>query len=435
MADQEYHRRLVILPCLHQYLPEKNFNLLPIDDILIWRCCSFPLPVSEEIPMFQFYPAILAAVISAGICSLPVITDDSSFTDSYPTPLPWSVTSATVGSIEIAFNMARAGDSTVTALLHLPSQQTWDAMSNQEKALYLLNRERYDRGIKPFEGYSADVSGVAQNYAQLLYNTGTFSHTEDGDPWERLNRVQAISANHDFFTYAENLAFKASSQAYTEEAVARAIYDWIYDDAGQNQWGHRNFCLATTLKDNSGRDGMEGLIGIGIVQGTNYTYMGADGLYSTIIVMDGFDPGSNWDHSSTGSTSLCSDKTDTIGRFQMHYDKQTVTDSQTGLMWMYRATANAEGTDLLADATNICNTSTFAGFSNWQLPNMAQSGAFHLGMNSEDKIPAQLFAGCTAEIVSDGYVRTRQGSIVYGLLPGDPINFSGGANVRCLRSP
>lgn len=380
--------------------------------------------------MFQFYPAILAAILSVGICTMPVIVDDSNFTDSYPSSLSWTMGSASVGSIEIAFNMARAGDSTVSELLRLPGQETWDGMNDQEKALYLLNRERYDRGIKPFEGYSADVSGVAQNYAQLLYDTSTFGHEEDGTPWERLDRVQAIADNQDFFSYAENLAFSASSWAYTEEPVAQSVYNWIYDDAGSS-WGHRDFCLAKNLNDNSGKAGMEGLIGIGIVRGTAYDYANTNGYYSTIVVMNAFDPGNNWDHSNTGRVSLCTDAPDRTVRFQINYDNQTVTDSRNGLMWMLRPIAHKE----LSNAITACNSASQAEFSDWQLPNTAQSGAFHFGMDSEQRNPPQLFAVCTAEIVTDGYVRTKWGSIVYGQFPGDPIYFSGGANVRCVRAP
>ncbi len=381
--------------------------------------------------MFQFYPAILAAIVATGVCTLPVITDDSGFKDSSPTPISWSAGGATVGSIENAFNIARAGDSTVNVLLELPSQATWDAMNDQEKALYLLNRERYDRGIKPFEGYSADVTGVAQNYAQHLYDTSTFGHNEDGTPWERLNRVQSIADNQDFFAYAENLAITASTQAYTEEPVARAIYSWIYDDAGDSAWGHRKFCLATELVDNSGKNGMEGLIGIGIARGTAFNNFGINGYYTTIVVMNAFDPGANWDHNNTERVSLCTDAPAENGRFQINFDNQTVTDSQNGMLWMWSPIAHYE----LTDAINACTSSTHAGISDWVLPNMEQAGAFHFGMDSEDKTPPQLFAACTAEIVSDGYVRTKQGSLVYGLSPGDPINFTGGANVRCVRLP
>ncbi len=54
-------------------------------------------------------------------------------------------------------------------------------------------------------------------------------------------------------------------------------------------------------------------------------------------------------------------------------------------------------------------------------------------MDADKRTPLQWFAHCTAESVSDGYVRTYRGSVLYGGNPGDSINFSGGANVRCYR--
>ena len=149
--------------------------------------------------MLQFYPAILAATLHASICSLPVINDDSGFIDTPPWDTNWIMASNYVGAFEVAFNMARAKDSTVNTPMRFPKQEIWETMSNQEKALYILNRERYDRGLKPFEGFNDDVISVAQNYAQHLYDTKTFAHDEDGTPWERLDRVPSIAENKDFF--------------------------------------------------------------------------------------------------------------------------------------------------------------------------------------------------------------------------------------------
>jgi hypothetical protein len=55
-------------------------------------------------------------------------------------------------------------------------------------------------------------------------------------------------------------------------------------------------------------------------------------------------------------------------------------------------------------------------------------------MNAQGDVPKQAFSGCTAEVVSDGYVRTKKGADKYGGEAGDSINFSGGANARCVRS-
>jgi len=73
-------------------------------------------------------------------------------------------------------------------------------------------------------------------------------------------------------------------------------------------------------------------------------------------------------------------------------------------------------------------------FSDWRLPTMAESKVFHFNMNENGHLPRQLFEHCVAEVVQDGYVKTKKGALKYGGNPGDSINFSGGANVRCVRN-
>jgi len=240
------------------------------------------------------------------LCMLTTITDDSNFEDNFPTDIEWEGDSITVEDIARVFNNARAKDSTISQELIMPSQEKWDAMSYEERGLYLLNNERFYRGIKPFEGISSRVSDVAQNYAQYLYDNGVFGHEEDGsDPWERLDSDPLIRDNKDFFGYAENLYAHGSSSHYVENPIAKAIYGFIYDDNASTggSFGHRRFCLATELNDNSGESGKEGLIGFGLKRGTEYAKY--DGYYSTIVVMNAFDPSKEWDHSTTQTLPFC----------------------------------------------------------------------------------------------------------------------------------
>ena len=234
--------------------------------------------------------------------SCALITDDSNYNDIFPSSdVNWSANGSDVAAIANVFNTARAKDATITETLIMPSQGVWDGMDNQAKALYLLNKERYDRGIKPYEGIDQNVVTVAQNYADLLYNTGTFGHTEDGSPWDRLDKVSQIKNNKDFFGYAENLYASASTASYTKNPIAKSIYNWIYDDSGSS-WGHRRFALAS-LKDNSGDNGAEGLLGMGITTGDTYNFY--SGYKSTIVVMNVFDPASSWNHANTVKVSIC----------------------------------------------------------------------------------------------------------------------------------
>ncbi len=367
------------------------------------------------------------------LTSCDIITDDSSYNDVFPNSnIKWSSSGDSVKDIEDAFNYARAKDSTINKSLVMPSQSIWDDMDNQEKALYLLNKERYDRGIKPFEGIDQNVIDVAQAYAELLYTKGKFGHNEDGSPWDRLNRVDVIKNNHDFFKYGENLYTSAGSANYTKNPIAKAIYSWIYDDAG-SAWGHRKFALANGLNDNSGDIGAEGLIGFGIKRGDEYGYY--PGWKSTIVVMNAFDPSSSWNHTNTKSVSICTnDSTETSNdvsdkKFIVDISKGIVIDTETNLMWQNAELAHKTPDEAIAQCKNL----NFAGYSDWRLPTKAESKRFHSGMNAQGDVPKQAFSGCTAEVVSDGYVKTKKGADTYGGTPGDSINFSGGANVRCVR--
>ena len=246
--------------------------------------------------------------LSPESCNLDTILDDSEFEDSFITnnltDIPWEGSAFGVEDIEAIFNAARANDPTINLPLTLPTQATWDAMSNQEKGLYLLNKERYDRGIKPYEGADDNVINTAQTYAQLLYDTGTFGHEEDGTPWERLDRIDAIKNNRDFFPYAENLYATAGSASYTPEPIAQAIYNWIYNDQGSN-YGHRKFALASGLNDNHDQVGTEGVIGFGLIEGDQYSYY--EGWKSTIVVLNGFDPNQTYQTNNLLTVTLCTD--------------------------------------------------------------------------------------------------------------------------------
>jgi uncharacterized protein YkwD len=388
-----------------------------------------PTPVLTSTPT----PTPTPTPISTSTCT--PIANDTSYNDVFPyADIKWSSSGDSVKDIEDAFNYARAKDLTISKALIMPSQSKWDAMSNQEKALYLTNKERYDRGIKPFEGIDSNVVNVAQNYAELLYSKGTFGHNEDGSPWERLDSVDVIKNNKDFFAYGENLYVVASKPEYTKNPIAKAIYGWIYDDAG-SEWGHRKFSLATGLNDNSGEVGAEGLMGFGVIKGDEYNFYA--GWKSTIIVMNVFDPSSSWNHVNTISVSICTnsstdDSTDNDSpakRFTVDASTGTAVDTETELMWQNAELAQKTPREAMAQCANL----TFAGYSDWELPTEAQSKIFHFEMNAQGDVPKQLFSRCTAEVVADGYVRTQKGAEIYGGVAGDPIGFSGGANVRCIR--
>ena len=201
-----------------------------------------------------------------------------------------------VSDIECAYNNARTDENsqlgTSIPVLALPDQAEWDGMSDGEKALWLINRERIDRGVEPLQGVETNVTSVAQNYAHFLLDNNKFGHEEDGrDPWERLDDNPAIGACHDFLGVAENLSLFLTTDSSVPLPVERSVFNWMYDDGSCCAWGHRRAILWKPYNDNSGATGTEGFLGIGRASGTHSGWN-----YAELIVMNVFDPCSTWDY-------------------------------------------------------------------------------------------------------------------------------------------
>ncbi len=215
-------------------------------------------------------------------------------------PWPWS-NETSVADIQSQFNDARTQENNQLGLaipmLTLPSQSDWDAMSQGQKALWLINRERIDRGVAPLHGIEDNVSQVAQSYAQYLLDHDAFGHEADGkNPWERLHNNPAINACHDFLAIAENLAVLWGGWTLP---VERSIYMWMYDDSQVSiPWGHRHAILWYPYNDNSGPSGKEGFLGIGVATGPHTNPRGQR-VTADIIVMNVFDPCSTWSYSQS----------------------------------------------------------------------------------------------------------------------------------------
>ena len=215
---------------------------------------------------------------------------------------------SSVENIERQYTLARASDRTVRdpTLRIEYSQAEWDALSVNEKALYLSNKERVARGVKPFAAVAKEVADVAQDFADYLYEEGEFAHNAvrskwiasnrpDGSccsPWDRLDGQAKLNERTEFFRYAENLAWTSAQNL--QNAVEFAIYNWIYADKNSG-WGHRHFSLAE-LNDNAGESGAEGLLGFGVAQGSRGTY----------IVMNAVDESRDWDYTDSSNLYLWS---------------------------------------------------------------------------------------------------------------------------------
>lgn len=225
--------------------------------------------------------------------------------------IPWSSGTAGVADIQAAFNYARAQENAqlggaipTIPPIAMPPQSIWDQADDAHKALWLVNRERIDRGVKPlYLAPEANVTSVAVYYANYLLSHNAFSHTADGNnPWQRLNTNPAINACHDFLNVAENLAAFWASPAGTviPLPVERSIYGWMYEDESDgNNWGHRHAILWYPYNDNSGLPDMEGFFGLGRASGPHMGWPVAE-----IVVMNVFDPCASWSYPTFSSHYL-----------------------------------------------------------------------------------------------------------------------------------
>lgn len=219
------------------------------------------------------------------------------------TDVDWSCPTSSVSDIECAFNAARTHENTELGLslpnVDLPSQSEWDALSDGEKALWLINVERVDRGVDPLHDTEFNVESVARTYADYLLANDAWGHYEDGNsPSGRMGANPTIAACRDSLPVSENLAVFVSG-GMIPLPVERSVYNWLYDDAGSS-WGHRYAILYYPYNDNGGESGKEGFLGIGRASGGPY-----QGPFSSqwpnaeLIVMNVFDPCSTWDYSYT----------------------------------------------------------------------------------------------------------------------------------------
>jgi hypothetical protein len=235
--------------------------------------------------------------------------------------IAWSGGTSTVSDIQNAFNHARTVENTQLGTsipaMTLPSQTTWDGMSNSDRAFWLSNRERIDRGVLAMHGTEANVTSVAQYYAQYLLDNDAWGHYEDGlSPWQRLEANPAIGACHDSLSVAENIAVFVTSGSSIALPVERSVYNWLYVDAGSG-WGHRHAILWYPYNDNSGTAGMEGFFGIGRASGGPYQGPFSQSWpFAEMIVMNVFDPCSTWQYTldeifsdgfETGNTTAWND--------------------------------------------------------------------------------------------------------------------------------
>ncbi len=222
--------------------------------------------------------------------------------------LAWSSGRSSVAHIEAAFNAARAAESEQLGLdlphLTLPAQAAWDVLSDAEKALWLINRERVDRNILPLTSLQTSVMTVAQTYADYLLAHDTFSHTADGlTPWQRLAAQADIQACQDPLPVSESLAAFWTSGTQVGLPIERAIYTWLYADGACCNWGHRHTILWRGYANNSGSAESEGFLGVGRASGA-HQYGGLSWNHAELIVINLFDPCERWGQPPAEETAI-----------------------------------------------------------------------------------------------------------------------------------
>jgi hypothetical protein len=233
---------------------------------------------------------------------------------------PPPATYGSVAIIEAAFNNARRQEETQLSLangtianLDLPSQTVWDGMSDDQKALYILNVERTSRaGIQPgvlglpFAGVDSEIDAMSDTYTTVLINNDATGHNQpSGLPavdgiFAKIDASAALGNCHSDIARGENIAwFGVSAGNSIPLPIERAIYRWIYDDSSSN-WEHREMAL---LQDqplvNTGVPGFnndygvathEGYIGFSSKGSSNYDPFLTPTAFSQAIVMHFFDP-------------------------------------------------------------------------------------------------------------------------------------------------
>lgn len=249
-----------------------------------------------------------------------------------------------VAEIVSAFNHARREEERQLGLskntlkdLILPTQSVWDTMSDDAKALYLINNARTARaGVLPnvlglpLAGVESSFDLMVENYAILLHHTNGKGHYQPSgnpaidNPLKRIEQdpyigVRSVTSQeksksaksakkvmcYEPLVRYENVAFfsgysKDKADASTVPlAIERSIYNWIYNDA-KSGWQYRQTVLLQDkasvgkgFTNNNGDAQHEGFLGFHHIGSANYQpFHTPDGVnsYGVAVVMSLLDP-------------------------------------------------------------------------------------------------------------------------------------------------
>jgi len=250
-----------------------------------------------------------------------------------------------VAEVTRAFNNARREEEKQLGLssnalkdLILPTQSVWDNLSDDAKALYLINDARKARaGILPnvlglpLAGVESSFDLMVENYAILLHDTNAKGHYQpSGDatldnPLKRLEQdpyiglrvglnndkkttkqkqQQQISC-YELLARYENVAFFSGYDvdkagfSTVPLPIERSIYNWIYNDV-KSGWKYRQTVLLQDkgaegkgFNNNNGDAQHEGFLGFHRIGSSHYQpFPVPDGMnsYGVAVVMSLLDP-------------------------------------------------------------------------------------------------------------------------------------------------
>lgn len=224
--------------------------------------------------------------------------------------------------------------------LIMPSQAVWDAMSTDEKVLFLVNEERtarhgidYNDGRGPVKGYP--VTGIESNLdnlAQTLaanFSISGFSDVLDIDPelggtgcvnndspvldccHELLVASQPSTPSSILPSSVKGYIISSSVGTISSGIEVRVVYEFIYDDADrlfilmQDEDLNPMTSSAYGYDDNYGELGDEGFMGVGLSIGVPP----GGTAHSTYMVVAFLDPvpataGCNYDCTTCGTCPL-----------------------------------------------------------------------------------------------------------------------------------
>ncbi|GAB4140118.1 MAG: hypothetical protein Fur0024_1040 [Patescibacteria group bacterium] len=140
-----------------------------------------------------------------------------------------------------AINNAR----TAEGVKNITIPDNWSSISTKEQIFYLINEERADRGLAKLRAREKNLEEINQSFANNVSSSGLYSSNVHTDPVTKKTLTQRINSNAN-----TNLkyAFIAEILAINIHPLG-AIYEWMYNDAGDWNWAHRDTILGKYLND------------------------------------------------------------------------------------------------------------------------------------------------------------------------------------------